>query len=127
MSNLDKFTKSYLECALWSSTDNSTEEGGEPLDNNYSIEDFDDVTMSKMIEDCRQFQQSHSSDFASHCKSNFSPEENAGHNFWLTRNGHGAGFWDGDYPEDIGEKLTETSKKFGAFDLYVADGKVYGS
>ena len=23
------------------------------------------------------------------------------HDFWLTRNGHGAGFWDGDWPEEF--------------------------
>jgi hypothetical protein len=33
------------------------------------------------------------------------------HDFFLTRNGHGAGFWDGDYKN--GEKLTEIAKSFG--------------
>lgn len=30
----------------------------------------------------------------------------AGHDFWLTRAGHGAGYWDGDLPDDIGNALT---------------------
>jgi len=37
-------------------------------------------------------------------------EAQAGHDFWLTRNGHGAGFWDGDWPE-TGDALTEASKE----------------
>ncbi len=29
------------------------------------------------------------------------------HDFWLTRNGHGAGYWDGDYGDELGDTLTE--------------------
>lgn len=36
------------------------------------------------------------------------------HDFFLTRNGHGSGFWDGDYKE--GDKLTEIAKSFGQDD-----------
>ena len=51
--------------------------------------------------------------------------ERAGHDFWLTRNGHGAGFWDGDWSEDymgteVGELLTEASRPYG--DVYVHKG-----
>ena len=50
------------------------------------------------------------------------------HDFWLTRNHHGAGFWDGDYPEIVGKVLTEISHAFEPVDLYVGDdGKVYSS
>jgi hypothetical protein len=51
----------------------------------------------------------------------------AGHAFWLTRNGHGAGFWDGDWPEPHASALDEASKAFGSFDLYVGDdGMIHG-
>lgn len=33
----------------------------------------------------------------------------AGHDFWLTSQGHGAGFWDGDW-KTYGEMLTKLSK-----------------
>ncbi len=50
----------------------------------------------------------------------------AGHDFWLTRCGHGAGFWDGDWPEPAASVLTEASKEFGNVDLYVGDdGQIY--
>lgn len=36
-----------------------------------------------------------------------------GHDFYLTRHRHGAGFWDGDYDHILGhEKLTEISHGF---------------
>lgn len=51
----------------------------------------------------------------------------AGHDFWLTRNGHGAGFWDGDWPEPQASILTELAKGFGDFDTYEGDdGLIHG-
>jgi hypothetical protein len=53
------------------------------------------------------------------------------HDLWLTRNGHGAGFWDGDYRDretgiDIGQKLTELAKTYSSVDVYVGDdGQIY--
>lgn len=55
------------------------------------------------------------------------------HDFWLTRNHHGAGFWDGDYSESydagsIGEKLTAIADKFGEIWAYMGDdGLIYFS
>ena len=47
------------------------------------------------------------------------------HDFWLTRQGHGAGFWDGAWPV-WGDALTEISKTFGETWLYLGDdGKLY--
>jgi hypothetical protein len=37
--------------------------------------------------------------------------------FWLTRVGAGAGFWDGDYPEPQATLLTNASKRFGHVDV----------
>ncbi len=45
--------------------------------------------------------------------------------FWYTRNGHGCGFWDGDWPEH-GDELTNLAREFAPVELYVADdGLVY--
>lgn len=52
--------------------------------------------------------------------------ETAGHDFHLTRNGHGAGFWDGDWPRH-GSLLTELSQLHGGCELYSADGELYVS
>lgn len=51
-------------------------------------------------------------------------DEMIGHDFWLTRNGHGAGFWDRGLGER-GDWLTAMAKPFGSSHLYVnSDGKV---
>ena len=118
LTELDTFTRAYIKCALWSSTDNADDSGGEPLDRNYSAKDIAPETLQRMADDCAAFQ--HEAAIAPHFKE-------AGHDFWLTRNGHGAGFWDGDWP-DSGDELTEISKRFGSFDLYIGDdGQIHGS
>ena len=47
----------------------------------------------------------------------------AGHDFWLTRNGHGAGFWDRGLGE-AGKKLTDAAHAFGECNLYLGDDDV---
>lgn len=49
-----------------------------------------------------------------------------GHDFWLTRQGHGAGFWDGDYPEAAGKLLTAACADHPQVFPYIGDdGLVY--
>jgi hypothetical protein len=116
---LDPFTRQYIETALWSTNDESDEQGGEPLDKNYSISDIAPETMKMMIEDCDEFQEQYADLLAASGLDN----EKAGHYFWLSRNGHGAGFFD----EDLNE-LQAAAEAYGEFDLYVGDdGLVHGS
>jgi len=116
---MNEFLYNYAVCALWSSNDNSDEYGGDPLDRNYDIQDLSPEAQDKMKADCRAFQNK-AGDLL-----NGITEEQAGHDFWLTRNGHGAGFWDRGLGL-IGEKLTAIAHSFGECDLYVGDdGKIY--
>lgn len=120
-SKLDEFTQAYIEAALWSSMDESNDQGGHPLDKNYSASDIAPATLAKMVADCKAFQGANWNDISSDPK-------RAGHDFWLTRNGHGAGFWDGDWPKAVGKRLTQDSKAYGEFNLYVGDDKrIHGS
>lgn len=114
---LDKFTAAYVEAALWSSTDGDEH----PLDDNYTADDIADDTLAVMVADCEKFQRENAVLLGGEDKL-------GGYDFWLTRNGHGAGFWDGDWPEQIGDALTNAAHAFGSFDLYVGDdGKIYGN
>ena len=114
---MDEFTRSYLQTAIWSSTDDNDR----PLDSNYNYQDISPETMQVMVDDCDRFQTENFSDIVDDL-------DLAGHNFWLTRNGHGSGFWDGDYEIEAGKRLTDASHKFGSFDLYVGEGnRIYGS
>lgn len=111
MSNFDEFLNGYLVCALWSSVSWETEQ---PLDDDYSIEDISPETMAEMKSDCKDFVKSNIELLAE-----LNPSQ-CGHDFWLTRNGHGAGFWDRGYGE-LGEVLSTQSKIYGSVDLYVGD------
>jgi hypothetical protein len=117
--NLDPFTRGYIEAALWSSNDESDESGGEPLDQNYGIEDITVESLDKMVRDCERFQQQ----YAGLLSQAGSPEQN-GHDFWLTRNRHGAGFWDRGYSENIGKALTDAAHQYGEVYLTVNRGKI---
>lgn len=122
---MDKFTLAYIEAALWSSNDESDEKGGEPLDANYSIDDIGPGTLAEMIDDCKRFQEENATDIAAGPDGpDYTRYERAGHDFWLTRNHHGAGFWDGDWG-DAGERLTAASHAYGEVNLYVHDGRIY--
>ena len=44
------------------------------------------------------------------------------HDFILTRNGHGAGFWDGDYSKNDEKILMEAVKSFSEVHLYIQHG-----
>jgi hypothetical protein len=116
--DLDEFTRGYIDCALWSSNDESTEQGGEPFDANYGPEDLTSEAIATMAEDCRTFQETYA-DLLSQADSRFGSSGH-GHDFWLTRNGHGAGFWDRGYGV-IGDQLSEASKAYGSADLYLGD------
>jgi len=117
---MDAFTEAYLEAALWSSTDDNDE----PLDSNYTVENIDVDSLKGMIEDCERFEVENKDDLEEFYDAlpvrEWSGEEQAGHDFWLTRNGHGAGFWDRDVG-DVGERLTDAAHAFGESSLYVGD------
>lgn len=115
--DLDTFTRAYLKTALWAETDPDTEE---PLDNGHSIEDLSEEVLRIACEDCENFRR----DVRADGWTLLNPD-NAAHNFWLTRNGHGAGFWDGAYGS-AGDPLTKISKAYGDCTLYVGDdGLIY--
>lgn len=119
---LQDFTVGYIICALWSSND----ENDEPLDRNYSINDIHPDTLKLMEKDCKAFYDVWWYAFVYEGLMGTKNDEYAGHDFWLTRNRHGAGFWDRDKLLNR-DKLTKASKAFGEFDLWVGDHVTYGN
>lgn len=112
---------------LWISNDESTPAGGEAMDKNYAIEDIAPEALEQMKADCARFQAENAADIEQGIAGpDYTATERAGHDFWLTRARHGAGFWDGDWPEEVGERLTEASHKYKEAELYVGDdGLIY--
>jgi len=112
----DDFLDAYITAALWSSTDDDDQ----PLDANYDDRDLTAAALKKMRADTAKFQKDNAEllDKAGDASQN-------GHDFWLTRNGHGAGFWDRGYDKAVGDALTKAAKKFGDVYLSVSDGKIH--
>jgi hypothetical protein len=164
VNGLDYFTKEYIITALWTDTDNINAppeeepeeeedddiEGDEwkpvpekptprPTKTSYNINDFSTETLEKMKSDCNDFYNKYSELYH---KAGWA-DDLAAHDFWLTRNRHGAGFQDREMNEldqelnhgiseeqfeDVKEMLIKASHSFGEFSLYLGDdGLIYGS
>ena len=115
----DEFTRAYMESILFAETDWD----GEPLDASYDISDFSQESLSAIKKDCAEFQSQANIEEIDGAPSELkvSSDGMAGHDFWLTRARHGAGFWDGDWPEPHGDRLTKLSEKFGEVCVTVDD------
>lgn len=134
--DLKEFVDQYLETALWVSTD----EDGEPLDREYDVGQFTKKAEAQAKKDAKAFlgarvigilpakgekprQWTVAELIEEYGNGDFSL---AGHDFLLTRGGHGAGFWDGDWafkipgsPQDLGEILSDKSEQMGSKEVYV--------
>lgn len=121
-SDIDEMVDAYIEAALWSESD----EDDNPLDSNYWAGDLGEGVREKMRADCAKFARENAAQIVACFGSGKCSWSQAGHDFWLTRNGHGCGFWDGDWPEAAGGALTRASKQFGECYLHVGDdGRVW--
>lgn len=134
--DLDAFTQGYVEALFFTSTGDD----GEPLEQGFS--DLAPETLARIIADCAAFRAAPAwvallealgneelgdleADLAAKGGDPV-PDTQAGRDFWYTRNGHGCGFWDGDWPEPYATALTDAARAFGNVDAYLGDdGRVY--
>jgi hypothetical protein len=118
----EAFIRHYIVTMLWAETDGDPPV---PLDSVKSAADLAPETLAKCRADCLAFIAANRADLESAAEER-GDSEVLGHDFWLTRNGHGAGFWDGDYSEALGDRLTAACKKVGEASPYISDdGMVY--
>lgn len=95
----------YRECMEWAEA---------PDGDSDSILDFYPEARKNAEADCQAFL-----DKVFARLPDFYPEngwEQLGYDFWLTRRGHGCGFWDGDWPEPDATVLTDIAHTFPRFD-----------
>lgn len=117
-----QFLAGYIEALLWSSTD-TTADGRDVNLDDYSLST---TGADECREDCLDFFADNHGDLCAAADWPGYSWAHAGHDFALTRNGHGAGYWDGDLPEDVGERLTTASQRAGEVYPYLGDdGQVY--
>lgn len=134
----DRFARAYLTAAMFTGVEYPDGHPDKDSDKEYDLDPagIKPDSIRDMLADCKAFQEkaadllaeAYSRDGYSHAESGAGPEDMAGHDFWLTRNGHGAGFWDRSAldADGLGDKLTEVAKGFGESDLYRGDdGAIY--
>lgn len=111
--------KAYLECALWADW---------PEENSpRTIYDSTRATWEQAGRDVAQFarvaKKAYGLDVTKY------PAEMVGHDLWLTRNHHGAGFWDTvnrrPWQEKTGEKLTKLAHAMGERHPYHVAGRFW--
>jgi len=94
--NLDAFTVGYLSTAEWLAQ--SLQEGrGDPTltdDERARCRGFTRAAITDAKRDCKAFQRAHKADLAIYYALSGRGEDSAGGDYWLSRNGHGAGFFD---------------------------------
>lgn len=117
MSDTNEFVLQYIHTMLWQASD----QAGAPLDRDFTATDFSDDANRTMRADCEDFLTDHvRSMIDSAVRSHGYDYGAAGHDFALTRNGHGAGFWDRGLG-GVGEELTALARPYGSQDVYEGD------
>ena len=133
LSSLDSFLRSYLSAAFW--TSDFAEGSGDYEENGNAPELFARLApeaMERATADCARFESENEALLSTAYEREYDASQ-AGHDFWLTRNRHGVGFWDravlereNDETESLGRLLTTAAHSFGEIDLYEGDdGKLY--
>jgi len=108
------FFMAYLECAEWTNLEEPPH-GAKPITGGRS---FSAEATKKAHDDCEKF-------IADNCKLLVGLEsEQCGHDFWLTRNRHGAGFWDRGYGQ-LGKDLTRAAQKFPEQHTWINDNNEF--
>lgn len=130
--DIDRFTGWYIKAALW-----STSGDVESLDETHDENGLSTEAREKAERDCFDFLETHGDNIlAAHDAVRYgrwnrlSPDTfgDAGYDFWMTRNGHGVGFWDGDWPDESNpDDMDVYCNRVGEVDPYVGDDNlIYG-
>lgn len=115
---IDELWKGYASAILFTENDSDTEE---PLENNYSISDFDEKTVKSSKILLKKFYSENKEAIIESELKLFT----VGSNVWYTRAGHGVGFFDHNLDLDLERKLTKGAKALGEYpNVESYDGKI---
>lgn len=115
--NIEKIIFGYLEAAIFTDEEIVLEETGEQID----IGQFSNDTKEKVKSDIEKFI-SLAGETAINEAIETNGDEYLGHDIWLTRNGHGAGFFDRGYTNET--LLEAAAEKLGTVHLFFQDGEI---
>lgn len=117
---MDAFTRAYIAALLWSELDDTT---GEHFDEHYDASNLSPSALESITTDCSVFQR-HNADLLERA----GDDVQNGHDFLLTRNRHGSGFWDHDYDASVSGLLTADAHRYAETNLFCGDdGQLYVS
>ena len=121
---LRDMVRAYVNCAIWCGhyyeSEDDEREGinAIPMDEVYLEDDCAFSTWKRAVSDCREFIEA-----SAHITHDWDASQ-FGHDFYLTRCGHGAGFWDRGKGA-AGKQLTELCRPYDSADLFADDGRLY--
>lgn len=120
------FFEGYIEAAIWSSTlyEPGSEEPIEAEDFVHNQGELSPAAKESMRYSCCSFL-AYNENLLLQANNQGRAWGHLGHDFWLTRNGHGTGFWDRGLGE-LGEKLTQAAHLVGESHLYITDSNEIG-
>ena len=111
----------YERCALWSSID----EEGVPLDDErYEYAQWSEAQHRQNLADVSDFLTSNIEHVRAYIEVLGVDFGQVGHDFWLTRNRHGAGFWDRGAAGPAVDALVESSDAWGGVDLFITNNEI---
>lgn len=131
--HFEEFMRGYLACALWSSNDTKTDPDTDEETVVEGLEDYEwgDGEVEQLTAEARTFFEAQMPNLLMYVSSvTFDASQGtawdyAGHDFWLTRNSHGAGFWDRDgVDEEVGQHLSDAvghGTQWPGIDLFLDD------
>lgn len=126
---LDDTVGGYTAAALWSTCAHGdypdAEQADEMLDTFFRPDDLTPETAAEFRADCADFLASNRDDIAEALAApngyGLAEYIQIGRDFWLTRNGHSAGFWDRGLGE-LGDRLADAARVYGSVNLFVTGG-----
>jgi|SRR5262252_2923482 len=120
---LGEFEQGYIECAFFCMASGIGISGADGV-TNPRFDELSTVALAWMLEDCRNFMASDEWQAWKACEyvcGEAPDDRTSGRCFWYTRNRHGTGFWDHDYPDAWGATLTDAAHDWPECDLYIGD------
>jgi hypothetical protein len=118
------FVEAYTLCALWASTNFDDKQERSFSDCGYSPSDLSDECREKIRKKCEDFLTTYVESRNISITWEDGDYRQAGHDFFLSSNGHGAGFFDG-YWGVFGDYLQKSARTYNSDDFYVVDKMIY--
>lgn len=148
---LQHIMKGYITAAIWTEEERLKEESGQSFEQEYDemdATDFENTELDHLVKIQANMNNQSFDSFSENnidadsliqayndiktFISNVNPEfihiaikeqgaERLGHDIWLTRNHHGAGFFDHSYDYDMEQALTKAAQELKEVNLYIGD------